>query len=171
MVRNSISVKIVAFGLVLITAVFWLASCKPSTNTNSTNTNTTVNANTTAKVCDASTNSGIEADFQKSLEADSVLAPQMPHINYYSINCVLYLQGWANNFTDFKKVLKIASATTNVVTVNFDEFWDAPGHFEQPPPGDQCGPGLKQCGDFCIPEGDKCSIKGGMDSKTSTSKR
>jgi len=171
MVRNSESVRIVALGLVLITAVFWIASCSPGTNKNSTNVNTSVNANTAGKTCDSSTDRGIEAAFNSSLSNNPVLAPQMQHINYFSINCVLSLQGWADSVTDFKSVLDIAQSTPNVVSVNFEAFWVGPDHTQRPAPGGICEPGFKQWGDFCIPEQDKCSIKSGMNSANSTNKR
>ena len=171
MVRRTFLVRTTALTASLILGAVYFSSCGGGTNQN-TNTYTNANANTTTiKACDPATDRAIEAAFENTLANDPKLAGQMKHINYFASNCVLTLEGWADTVEDFKAVLKIALATPNVVTINFDAFWVGPDKVPKPPPGGTCEPGFKQCGDFCIPEELRCSIKSMTDGAKAAPKR
>lgn len=159
MEKNSTFVRIVLLATVLAFAAFGFVSCEKSTNQNS-NTNTQTNSGTKpAKVCDASTDTAIESAFGVKLKEDADLTNQLKQINYFSKDCVLTLRGWTNGFKNFKKVYKHASTTADVTQVNIDNFGIDTSEVKLRDPVDgMCPSGMKACGDFCIPDYEKCSI-------------
>lgn len=144
--------------MVAIVAGIGMTACDQGTNKNAAlPANST--ANTALTACDAKTDARIEGALMQTLENNPKIAPQMKQINFFSTACVVTLQGWVNDQDDFKAVLKETLATPEVKSMTFDAFWIGSSNVPQPPPGGQCNAGYKECGDFCIPEGDKCIIK------------
>lgn len=156
MMRKSLTLVGTAF---LAIAAIGMTGCNQGTNKNA-NVPANSAANTPLAACDAKTDASIEAALMLALESNPRIAPQMKQINFFSTACVVTLQGWVNDQDDFKAVLKATLATPDVKSMNFDAFWIGSTNVPQPPPGGQCNAGYKECGDFCIPEGDKCIIKG-----------
>lgn len=172
MINKSTITRISLLIVVLIIAAFGLLSCSQPANQNS-NANTQANTtNKPPKTCDSTTDQGIETAFAASLKADTGLSSQLGQINYFSKGCVLSLHGWANNFKDFKKIFKYASVTADVTQVDISDFWLDKGDVTMPEPGTNlCPPGFKACGDFCIPDSEKCSIKGAPMNSAATPNR
>jgi hypothetical protein len=172
MINKSTITRITLLIMVLIIAAFGISSCSQAPNQNS-NANTQANTtNKPPKTCDTTMDQSIETTFAASLKADMGLSSQMGQINYFSKGCVLSLHGWANSFKDFKTIYKYASTTADVTQVDISDFWLDKADVTMPEPGTNlCPPGFKACGDFCIPDSEKCSIKGTPMNSATTPKR
>lgn len=113
-----------------------------------------------AQTCSSITDEQIVTDINTQIASNKGLVQQMKHINVFAINAVAKLQGWADNQSDYDKVVDIVSNTRCVRLVNVNLFE------EKPPPPDSplrlqaggCVSGTKPCGDVCIPVADACNI-------------
>jgi hypothetical protein len=113
-----------------------------------------------AQDCSTTTDEQLVTSILHDIKADSLLGPQMSHIVVGSVNRFIKLQGWTDTKRSFERLYAIVSGTPCVKAVNvnnFDETPPPPNDPRRPQPGSGCGPGLKACGDVCIPENDSCS--------------
>ncbi|MFT3742783.1 MAG: hypothetical protein QM785_00685 [Pyrinomonadaceae bacterium] len=97
-----------------------------------------------------------------AIKADSLLSTQLSHIVVGSVNKFVKLQGWTDNQKSYDRLMELVRNVGCPTAVNVNRFEEVPPPADSPlraPPGG-CGPGTKQCGDVCIPEGDTCSAKG-----------
>ncbi|HQZ96759.1 MAG TPA: hypothetical protein PLP21_10595 [Pyrinomonadaceae bacterium] len=97
-----------------------------------------------------------------AIKADSVLAPQLSHIVVGSVNKFVKLQGWTDNSKSYLRLMDLVRDVGCPTAINVNRFEETPPPADSPlrPQPGGCGPGTKQCGDVCIPEGDTCSAKG-----------
>jgi hypothetical protein len=97
-----------------------------------------------------------------AIKADSLLAPQLSHIVVGSVNKFVKLQGWTDTARGASRLMELVRDVGCPTAVNVNRFEETPPPADSPlrPQPGGCGPGTKQCGDVCIPEGDTCSAKG-----------
>lgn len=104
------------------------------------------------------TNEAIVSNIYAKIKANKNLASQISHINITSKNLAVKIVGWADNKSDYDKIISYAMETDCVRVVNVNDF------YESKPSEDQllsmCQGGTKPCGDICIPKNDVCFITG-----------
>lgn len=112
--------------------------------------------------CDSVTDEQLVAEITAAIKADKKLAPQMPHINVASVYRAVKLHGWTDTKEDYDKVYEIVATTKCVKLINVNLFEKTPPPANSPlrPQPGGCGPGMKACGDICIPDNEICSITG-----------
>ncbi len=108
--------------------------------------------------------SSIVAAIYGKIKADKNLAPQIRHINVSSLYNVVKLYGWADTRRDKGRVVDFAMNAECVKMVNANNFADAPPAGDALQKAAGCEPGMKQCGDLCIPESEVCNIDAFMGS-------
>lgn len=115
-----------------------------------------------AQDCTATTDDQLVNTILDKIKDDSVLSKQSSHIVVGSVNRFVKLQGWTDTKRDYERLFDLVSKTACVAAINVNRFE------ETPPPADSplrpqteggCGPGMKPCGDVCIPEGDACGMR------------
>jgi hypothetical protein len=121
-----------------------------------------------AQDCTATTDADLVKAITDRIQTDRVLGPQISHIVVGSVNRFVKLQGWTDSKADFDRLQDLLGKVPCITAINVNRFEDAPPPANsplRPQPGSGCGPGLKQCGDVCIPENDACSdrVKSGTD--------
>lgn len=109
--------------------------------------------------CDKVTDSQIVAGIYAKINADKGLASQVSHINVVSVSGTLKFQGWADDLSDYERIVGFGVNASCVRMLNVNNF------METPPPTSSglrsttgCASGTKPCGDVCIPEADACNI-------------
>ncbi len=116
-------------------------------------------ATPTPFVCDSKASAKIEADVAAFIKAN--YPQQKQHINYEAKGCTLVLVGWANNATDWQDILIGVGKIQNVSGTNYNDFYPSANNPLPRPVNGQCAAGTIKCGDFCIPDTDKCNITAG----------
>ena len=98
-----------------------------------------------------------------AIKSDSLLAPQLTHIVVGSVNRFVKLQGWTDSTRSNERLMELVRKAGCPTAVNVNRFEETPPPADSPlrPQPGGCAPGLKPCGDVCIPDGDSCSDKGG----------
>lgn len=124
-------------------------------------------ANVRAQDCSTTTDAQLVTTIYDQVKADKVLGPQISHIIIGSVNRFVKLQGWTDSKNDYDRLQDLVSKVPCVVAINVNRFEETPPPPNSPlrPQPSGCGPGMKACGDVCIPEGDACSdrTKSGSD--------
>jgi len=118
--------------------------------------------NIAAQDCSSTTDADIVKAVTSKIDADRVLGPQAAHIIVGSVNRFVKLQGWTDTKSNFERLHDLVSKVPCVIAINvnrFEETTPPPNSPLRPQPESGCGPGLKQCGDVCIPENDACSFR------------
>lgn len=117
--------------------------------------------------CETVTDDAIVKEIYAEIAANKSLAAQKEHINVSSTNRVVKLVGWTDSKGDYNDLMSIVKSVKCVVMINTQLFEEVPPPANSPlrPSDGGCGPGLKLCGDICIPEGDKCGLRS-MDLKS-----
>lgn len=117
--------------------------------------------------CETVTDEEIVKEIYSKISTNKSLAPQKEHINVSSTNRVVKLVGWTDAKSDYDSLMKIVSSIKCVVMINTQLFEEVPPPANSPlrPSDGNCAPGMKLCGDICIPDGDKCGL-GSMESKS-----
>lgn len=115
-----------------------------------------------AQTCTAKTDDEIVVAIVEAIKSDSLLAPQLSHIVVGSVNKFVKLQGWTDTTRGASRLLDLVRNVGCPTAVNVNRFEETPPPTDSPlrPQPGGCGPGTKQCGDVCIPDGDTCSAKG-----------
>jgi hypothetical protein len=120
-----------------------------------------------AQDCTATTDAQLVTTIYDKVKADRVLGPQISHIIIGSVNRFVKLQGWTDSKSDFERLHDLVSKVPCVIAINVNRFEETPPPADSPlrPQPGGCGPGMKACGDVCIPENDSCSdrTKAGSD--------
>jgi hypothetical protein len=112
-----------------------------------------------AQTCDTPDDARIMAEVAAKVDADRSLSQQKKHINIFSLNGVIRLQGWTDTKGDFDNLFDIAFKAKCVKMVNVNLFSQTPPPPESPlRSSGGCASGTKACGDVCIPVGDSRSI-------------
>ena len=112
-----------------------------------------------AQTCDPPDDARILAEVVSKVDADRKLSQQKNHINIFSLNGVIRLQGWTDSKSDFENLFDIAFKTRCVKMVNVSLFSTTPPPPESPMRSSGgCASGTKACGDVCIPAADSCTI-------------
>ena len=117
----------------------------------------TVNAQT----CTAKTDEEIVVAIVDAIKSDSLLAPQLTHIVVGSVNRFVKLQGWTDTTRSGERLMELVRKAGCPTAVNVNRFEETPPPANSPlrPQPGGCAPGMKQCGDVCIPDTDSCSEK------------
>lgn len=156
--------------LILLTAFsIFLSSCgspegnqAPKGNANnaiiSTNAANSAEApKTGASFCSDAVDKTIVQQIRMFVQEDERLREQRRHINFYSVDCVVSLNGYTETWDDFQKLHAKINATDGVKKISIAEF-DGPKtakEFKLLPP---CDSSTKPCGQICIPRNAVCEI-------------
>lgn len=122
---------------------------------------------TQAQDCSATSDAELVTTISDKVKADRVLGPQISHIIIGSVNRFIKLQGWTESKSDYERLHDLVLKVPCVMAINVNRFEETPPPANSPlrPQPSGCGPGMKACGDVCIPENDSCSdrTKAGSD--------
>lgn len=151
----------------LIVSILLASACGPGANqavkptasgtaTATASSSPSGSATPTPFVCDGPTSAKILADVKAYIDAN--FTSQNQHINFEMKGCVLILSGWSNNGADWLTIVRNLGRIQNVSGVNYNDFYESPNNPLPRPVNGQCAAGYAKCGDFCIPETDKCNI-------------
>ena len=122
--------------------------------------------------CDGMSDDDVVARIYAKIDADKNIADQKAHFNISFMNGAAILVGWMNNKSDYDQVLEYVNKTAYelpkgcMTKININNFWEsesmAPAGLKA---GGGCGPGTIQCGEICIPSGEKCQYSGAVQTK------
>lgn len=112
-----------------------------------------------AQDCTAVTDAQLVTAVLDKIKADKVLAPQLKHIVVGSVNRFVKLQGWTDSKSDYERLNELVAKVSCVAAINVNRLEESPPASDSPLRrlAAGCGPGMKACGDVCIPESDSCS--------------
>lgn len=117
---------------------------------------------TPAQDCTTVTDEDIVTAIVDEIKGDSLLSGQLSHIVVGSVNKFAKLQGWTDNKRGYDRLISIVSGVKCVKAINVNRFEEIPPPADspsRPQSGGGCAPGMKACGDVCIPDGDTCSAR------------
>lgn len=109
--------------------------------------------------CTSTTDAQLVTTVVDKIKADKVLGPQISHIVVGSVNRFVKLQGWTDSKNDYERLNELVGKIACVAAINVNRLEESPPAANSPlrRQGGGCGPGMKACGDVCIPESDSCS--------------
>jgi len=123
------------------------------------------------QACGKMSDDDVVAKIYEKIDADEKIAAQKAHFNISYINGTAILIGWANDRDDYNKIYGFVNKTAYelplgcISKINTNNFWEseaeAPAGLKA---GGGCGPGTVQCGEICIPSGEKCQYSGAVQS-------
>ncbi len=115
-----------------------------------------------AQDCTTTTDEQLVNTILDKIKEDSVLSKQSAHIVVGSVNRFVKLQGWTDSKKDYDRLFDLVAKVPCVAAINVNRLEETPPPANsplRPQPEVGCGPGMKPCGDVCIPEGDTCGMR------------